>query len=394
MIMHPDEVLILCLSAYCNNDSLSVNTSEESFWHSLLELSGEQKLIPVVFDVLHDSMPPGIADRFRQTAVLQTARQTAHTAEFLQVYAQLRSAGFDPVVVKGIISRTTYSKPDLRISSDEDIYIPVSSYMQFHKTMKDLGFTTNDQPDLKNAHEERYLRNDFMIEGHWEFFPQDHDALNSLNTLSDGFWQRSQIIEVGRVPLRTLEPTDHMTFLLLHAFKHFISSGFGIRQISDIVQWSKAYEIDWTLVHGILKSVHGEYFAGALFGIGEQYFGMAFPTGWERSDYTLLLNDALSAGIYGSSTMSRKHSSTITLGAVEAGFREKRNIPLLPSLFPNRAVMETSFPWVKKSKLLLPAAWGIRILRYVKESKTDNSAAESIRIGKERTEMLKFYKIL
>ena len=392
--MHPDEVLIQCLSAYCNNDSLTVNISEESFWHTLLNLSDEQKLTPVVYDVLHNSMPPGISDLFRQTAIIQTAHQTAHTAEFLLVYAKLKSAGFDPVVVKGVISRMTYDKPDLRISSDEDIYIPVSSYLQFHETMKNLGFTTSDQPDLKNAHEERYLRNDLIIEGHWEFFPQDHDVLNSLNTLSEKFWQRSQIIEVGRVPLRTLEPTDHMTFLLLHAFKHFISSGFGIRQISDIAQWSKAYKIDWPRVHGILKSVHGEYFAGALFGIGEQYFGMSFPIGWERSDYTLLLNDALSAGIYGSSTMSRKHSSTMTLGAVESGFRGDRRISLLPSLFPNRAVMETSFPWVKKSGLLLPAAWSIRIFRYLKENRTDNSASESIRIGKERTEMLKFYKIL
>ena len=392
--MRPDKVLIQCLSAYCNNDSLTVNTSEESFWLALLDLSAEQKLIPVVYDILHNSMPPGIADQFRQTAIIQAAHQTAHSAEFLLVYAQLRNAGLDPVVVKGIISRTTYSRSDLRISSDEDLYIPVASYLQFHETMKHLGFTTSDKPDLKNAHEERYLRNDLLIEGHWEFFPQDHDALNSLNSLSAGFWERSRVIEVDRVPLRTLEPTDHMTFLLLHAFKHFISSGFGIRQICDIAQWSKTHDINWARVHEILQSVHGEYFAGALFGIGVQYFGMTFPYGWERSDYTLLLNDALSAGIYGSNTMSRKHSSTITLGAVEAGFREKRSIPLLPSLFPNRSVMEISFPWVKKSKLLLPAAWGIRILRYLKESRTDNTATESIRIGKERTGMLKFYKIL
>ena len=69
-----------------------------------MELSGEQKLIPVVYDVLHDSMPSGVADQFRQTAVIQAARQTAHTAEFLHVYSQLHAAGFEPIVVKGIIS--------------------------------------------------------------------------------------------------------------------------------------------------------------------------------------------------------------------------------------------------------------------------------------------------
>lgn len=389
-----EELFLQCIATYLNNDSLTADIADESSWHALFSLAQEQKLLPVVYEQLHDSMPASIIAQYRPLAVLQVARQTAHTAEFLQVYHELLQSGFQPLVVKGIIARTAYDKPDLRISSDEDIYVPVSSYLRFHKTMRTLGFTTSDQPDLKNAHEERYFRNDLLIEGHWEFFPQDHETLNSLNSLSDGFWKRSQIIEIDRVPLRTLEPTDHMVFLLLHAFKHFISSGFGIRQICDIAQWSKAYEIDWSRAHGILQSVHGEYFVGALFGIGEQYFGMTFPDGWERADYTLLLSDALSAGIYGASTMSRKHSSTMTLGAVESGFRGRRSIPLLSSLFPNRSVMETSFPWVQKSSLLLPAAWIIRIVRYLKESRTDNSVAESIHIGKERTEMLRFYKIL
>ena len=51
-----------------------------------------------------------------------------------------------------------------------------------------------------------------------------------------------------------------------------------------------------------------------------------------------------------------------------------------------------SFPWVKKSALLLPAAWGVRIVRYLRRGSL--SAAESIRIGNERIELLKKYGIL
>ena len=393
-VMDPRELLLICFAAYINNGSLSVNISEESIWDALMELAVEQKLLPVVFDVLHDQMPESVSGRYRSSAILQVARQTAHSAEFLEVYDRLLKEQFRPLVVKGIVVRTGYDRPDLRISADEDLYISKEDYMRFHETMQSLGFQTSAVPDMKNAHEERYLRHSFLIEGHWELFPQDHALLDSLNGLTEEFWSRAETITVEHVPLLTLEPTDHMSFLLLHAFKHFIGSGFGIRQIGDIAQWAKTHDIDWVRVRKALAPVRAELFAGAVLDIGSRYFGMSFPAGWERPDSDPLLQDALSAGVYGASTMSRKHSSTITLGAVESGYRKKRALPLRSSLFPNRAVMEMSFPWVKRTALLLPAAWAIRIGRYLRERGKDNSSLETIRIGKERTELLQYYRII
>lgn len=392
--MTTEELFLQSVAAYLNTRSLSLSQGEEIDWHALMALSQEQKLLPAVFEVLHDSMPESVVAEYRQTAILQVARQTSHTAEFMQIYEQLRRQGFEPLVVKGIIARTTYDRPDFRISSDEDLYLPREDYLQFHQTMRSMGFSSSETPDMENAHEERYLRHDFLIEGHWELFPQENDALNSLNTYTDGFWARAHWLDLEGGRLKTLEPTDHMTFLLLHAFKHFISSGFGIRQICDIVQWSKCYDIRWPDVLDCLRSVHAEAFASAVFGIGEQYFGMVFPKLFSRTDYVPLLQDILSSGIYGTSTMSRKHSSTMTLGAVESSYHHKPAVPLISALFPNRAVMEMNFPWVKNHILLLPIAWGVRIFRYVKARGSDNSASEAIRIGNERKQLLEYYKIL
>ena len=185
----------------------------------------------------------------------------------------------------------------------------------------------------------RYIKDALLIEGHWELFPQENDALNALNAYSEGFWDRACTQTVEGVEIKTLEPTDHMIFLLLHTYKHFISSGVGVRQICDVAQWSTHYELDWQRIYEAMKSMHGEYFAAALFDAGEKYFGMTFPEGWERADSTELLNDALDGGIYGSSDMSRKHSGSITLGAVESAHNEKKGVPLMNALFPNRAVM-------------------------------------------------------
>ena len=144
----------------------------------------------------------------------------------------------------------------------------------------------------------------------------------------------------------------------------------------------------------MMRIVHGECFAAAVFDAGERYFGMEYPPFFERADCTALINDALDGGIYGASDMSRKHSGSMTLEAVDASEKGKTGRPLLRTLFPNRSVMEARYPWVKKSAALLPAAWTARIAKYAVSRGTDSSAAESIRIGNERIELMKYYKII
>lgn len=368
--------------------------ADDSVDRSLLfSVAQEQKLTAVLFGKARNTFPREEQRLWRMVSLQQAALQAQQTELFLEVYQKLIDRGLFPLVVKGILCRQTYPEPDARISSDEDLYIPREQYPDFHRAMLELGFSA-EEPDYRNAHEERYYRGNLMIEGHWELFPQDNRALQALNCLQEDFWERATTQEVGGVPLRALDPTDHMTFLLLHAFKHFINSGVGIRQICDVAQWSKACEIDWDRVREAMRLARAERFAGAVFDAGEKYFGMAFPSDWPRADSTLLLEDALGGGIYGAATMSRKHSGSITLAAVEDGARANRAASVLRTVFPNRAVMEMSFPWVKKSGALLPAAWTLRIWRYLKSRGEGNSAAESLQIGAERLELLREYNIL
>ncbi|MDO4815605.1 MAG: nucleotidyltransferase family protein [Bacillota bacterium] len=387
-----NEVLLNCISAFLRGEKLTAELRDDE-WQELIDKSAQQKVTPMVYEALGNAMPDGLKKACKSTVLQIVAGQLQKTAEFLNVYKQLAETGITPLVVKGIICRSVYDKPEYRSSADEDLFIPLEQYPAFHEKMLELGFKANE-PDYKNAHEERYMRGCLLAEGHWELFPQENDALNALNAYSESFWARACTQTVEGVEMKVPEPTDHMIFLLLHTYKHFISSGVGVRQICDIAQWSKHYELDLTRIREAMKSMHGEYFAAALFDAGEKYFGMTFPEGWERADSTELLKDALDGGIYGSADMSRKHSGSITLGAVESAHKDKKGIPLMSALFPNRAIMEMSYPWVKKSGALLPVAWGARIIRYIGERGNDNTAAESMKIGSERLELLKKYRII
>ena len=387
--METSTLFLNCISAYLTGRSPALPADCD--WDALLSLSREQKLTAPVYSVVA-SRAANRAE-WRTAAMLDVTRQAQRTAAFLHLYRELAERSLQPLVVKGIFCRETFPEPDARISSDEDLYVPRADYPRFHQTMLELGFDA-EPLDMDSAHELRYFRGGLMVEGHWELFPQDNSALNALNALNTDFWRRAVTQEVCGVPMRVLEPTDHMTFLLLHLFKHFVNSGVGARQICDVSQWAKTYPIDWPRVREAMRLARAEYFAGAVFDAGERLFGMAFPPDWPRADCAALLDDAILGGVYGSASMSRKHSGSITLAAVEDAKRASRVKSILRTVFPNRMVMESSYPWVKKSAALLPAAWTLRIVNYLASRGEGNSAAESMKIGAERMELMRYYHIV
>ena len=202
-----------------------------------------------------------------------------------------------------------------------------------------------------------------------------------------------------------MHPHDHMLYLLLHAYKHLIHSGFGVRQVCDIILWAEHYgaQIDWTLLREQCRQVRAWKFARAVFRIGLNYLefdsGKAgIPTEYleDESGYRELLEDLLESGVFGGKDLSRKHSSTITLRTVESN-RNGSSYSLCQTLFPGAAAMEGQFPYVKKYPFLLPLAWCQRFVKYGGEllrSKEGNEAAESLRIGKRRTLLLKELDII
>ena len=107
-----------------------------------------------------------------------------------------------------------------------------------------------------------------------------------------------------------------------------------------------------------------------------------------------MLKDILCGGIYGSADTNRQHSATMTLNAVKS-MKTSSKFSVWQSVFPPRETMETKFPYVKKHPILLPVAWTQRIFSYVKRNKSgETKAAESLAIGKERIELLRYYGIV
>ena len=358
-------------------------------WKELMRRSVKQSLLPVVFEAVYPCLPEEVERDYRAASLEWISRQVRRTEDFLQLYRQLSACGIEPLVFKGIVCRDAYTLPDWRVSSDEDVYIPHEKYAEFHKKMLLLGFRGTD-PNFHSEHETLYVCKDLRIEGHWEFFPRENDFWNRVNALTADFAGRAEYLEIEGTKLLTLEPTDHMIFLILHAMKHFILSGVGIRQICDIVHWDRKYRINWERIRQIMSDLGGARFTAALLDAGHRLFGMPIPEGWIPADSTNLIRDALEGGVFGHSTEDRLHSSSIT-SSYGSGLNGASNF--LSTVFPPREVMEINYPWVSRSRMFLPLGWTVRLLQYAGKIGDRVSPIRSIQIGKKRMKLIDEYEI-
>ena len=195
-----------------------------------------------------------------------------------------------------------------------------------------------------------------------------------------------------------MPPHDHMLYLILHAYKHFVGCGIGLRQFCDIGLWARAYhdKIDWELLGAQCERVHAAVFAAAAFRIARECLGVDFelPERWQTDiDIEPMLHDTFEGGIYGSNDRTRLHSSTVTLNAVRSS-RHGEKSSILRSVFPAKSYMERRYAYLKKHPALLPVAWVQRIAHYAEEKRGDNSAAGSVRLAKKRIGLMKMYGIM
>lgn len=375
--------------------------TENVDWPAVFALAGQQKLLPILFEAVR-KMPAAeenvaLFAVTKQQVIGQVLNQTVRSAEFSDLYHKLRAAGLHPIVVKGQLCSRLYPQTDHRISADDDLLIPDGEFMACHEQLLANGLTTDTPVDeLATADEVSYTKkgSPLYIELHRHLFDSSEDAHDELNH----FFTDLNPVEMDG--FLAMLPHEHLLYLLLHAYKHFVRSGIGLRQFCDIGLWAREYhtEIDWQRLREQCESVHAATFAAAAFRIARDDLGIEFdlPAPWDGGiDVEPLLHDSLCGGVYGSNDLTRLHSSTVTLNAVKAS-RTGEKSSVLRTVFPKREYLERRYPYLKKRPYLLPVAWAQRIAHYAseKQSGADNSASGSIKLGKERIELMKRYGIM
>lgn len=379
-------------------------------WQAVFHLARMHHVLPLVLEAvcgLPELRGTPLLASVRQKVRQQVFLQTRKTAGFLELLRELDAAGVHPLVVKGIVCRSLYPLPDHRFSSDEDLLILPGELDACRKVFSRFGLSTTFTPGQQaDSYEIPYRQPEgvLYIELHKSLFPPESDSYGHLNHFFRDAANRSVCLEISGTTVHTLGHTDHLFYLICHALKHFLHSGFGIRQVCDILLYAQTFgpQIDWPLLVENCRRIHAQGFTAAIFRIGRVHLGFTpehCPPELDTKniDELPMLEDLLQAGIYGSANESRLHSSNITLEAMASRrqSRTARNSVLL-SLFPPAKKLESRYPWLKDRPWLLPAAWASRAGAYCRGSllREPSTAADSLKLGNQRVALLKYYDIL
>ncbi|MBR4659207.1 MAG: nucleotidyltransferase family protein [Clostridia bacterium] len=403
-MMNTYELLTDALRCAMHGERVQWDSIEGEELSSLIELSREHRVLPMLAEAAYCCAAvkthPRLYEQLISEARSQTVAQAQRTADFLLFYSFLNEKGLRPVITKGVMCRRLYPYPDQRTSVDEDLLIDPGQFRAYHGALIEFGMDLVD-PESVSDFETSYVDRvkNLYIEVHKSLFDEDSKAYGDCNAPFAGALERSIETEYEGVKLRTLSHTDHMLYLLLHSYKHLLHGGFGIRQAADICMFGSrsGKEIDWKLIRTECEKLRIERFAAAIFTIGAEQLAIDKPKAF--ADIAIgtehLLLDMLSGGLYGVEDINRAHSSTLTIEAVAADRTGRRRKGAIASLFPPRRALEGRFGYLKKHPWLLPAAWAQRTWSYLtKREHGPVSPSESLKIGRERIELLREYGII
>ena len=258
--------LLEALKAYLSGATVSWSEKiAESEWISLLHLARAQRILPMFYHAVRNcpswSLNQNLEKATRSEVLSNVMIQTTKTVDFLTLYRKLLEADLQPLVVKGIVCSTLYPHPDYRLSGDEDLVILPMQGVTCHHIFLDHGMRPVRQGhDSTNQEEAGYQKPETWLytEVHQALFPSDSQAYGELNQFFSPVFSHAIVEEIQGIPVWTLDHTHHLLYLILHAFKHFIHSGFGIRQVCDITLYANAHgsEIDWDYVLNCCLSAH------------------------------------------------------------------------------------------------------------------------------------------
>lgn len=402
-----EQQLLEALRASLRGQDAAAALRGEEAWRRLWELAAQQKVLSLAADALASRRPGDggvcLPPAVRQAAARTAAVQFRRSRRFMELYREMEAAGAQPLAVKGIVCRQLYPKPDLRISADEDLLVREGDLKAVLTVLRRAGMTP-ERPDAEQVIACRDPETGLYLELHRTLFPEQSEAYGTLNRFFCGAFEKKTELSAEGGRVFTLCPEEHLLYLILHSFKHFLHSGFGIRQVCDICLFASAYgdAVDWAALAARLREARAEVFAANLLAIGREHLGFAaYPPGVEQwlqgyasqLDCGDLLADLLSGGIYGSSTEARCHSSLITLNAVVENTSAHGARRVLRTVFPPERDLAGAYPYLARHPWLLPIAWLQRIGHYRLRNRRD-SVRESLDIGKRRVQLLKKYHVI
>lgn len=403
------EVLVEILKNYINNKTCMTLKLKDVEWDNLIREANAHNCLPLITQALierQEDIPCEVWGKMTYDSAYLGALQFQKNNELKNVLNIFNENGIESCVFKGSVLASLYPHPLLRMSGDADILIDAKDASLAHELLLSRGYEVDVASSKENV--PVYILNDFFVlELHtclWEDYKGDNIELLNQYKISSKDYQIS--FEIDGVKCNTLGYTQHFIYQLYHMIKHFIPAGVGIRHFLDLTLYVNRYcnKIDFYKVREVLEKMGYYYFACSIFRICINYLGMNEMilgnslVAMSKVDYKVM-EDVLDAGVFGTKTLYRRKTTDVVKNAFYSGEGKKKSkfATYLNVIFPPPSQLSDRYVNAKKYKILLPVAWGQRMVHhFICKMKNTNepSVFEKTKKVEERMNMLKELKLL
>lgn len=292
-----------------------------------------------------------------------------------QIYKEMDAAGLAHASLKGILTSQAYPRPEMRWMCDNDFLFgkPQSDgtveaatekdARELRRIMEHLGYETvafgtgnhdsYQKPPFLNIEPHRQLANPEV--DWWQYYANP--------------WAHTRKTPNGAETQRELLVEDAYLFHIAHMFKHYSSSGHGVRGLAD----------EWVLINAWGPKMDRDYLNIELDKLGMRDFECDLRRisesiiGNEACGQTLagnakavtqqdkqMLAYMLGSGTYG--TLSNNVNNKLAKEAAENGQKGSRARYLLHRAFPPLSHLAQGYPVLKRAPWLLPGVYAYRLI--------------------------------
>lgn len=313
-----------------------------------------------------------VLNEWRQKILKENLIQIQNINSIAKLIEGLDQQGIEIILLKGLVLRNFYPRPEYRTMCDADILIKPEDYLVVKNYLIKNGCKCyeNNHP----IHAGFMCSNQLYIEVHWKLI-NDAYLNESIKNFEKDIWKRAIEFNICGVKCKTLCNEDFLMHMCFHMAVHAKYKGFGLRQLYDMAVFIKNKNIDWTSfdnkisLYGISKFIKG------IFELLNKIFDIDIQENILTSEFVneqeiqLLLTNIFAAGVHGE---KEEIDGFKQLCWIEANQQYvSTNIKkLFRFIFPTRSLLSHRYKYAKENSLLLPIAWihhairGIFIRKY------------------------------
>lgn len=334
-------------------------------WAALFAESKAQAVAPMVFSAVSQHCTDAeVFQQWKSVTMRSLQKNRSIQLRHGDLHRLLTDAGIPYCIIKGCASARDYPDPLLRAMGDVDFLVPDSHWEQAKDLLIKDGFAASGE---EHPFHLAFHKATFYLEMHHEPFGLTGEGAAALLDVVPELMENSKLVQCDGVSFRMPDRFGHGIVLLLHAYRHLIDTGVGVRHLCDwavFVSGFSGEEFVRTFRErfqalGIWK------LAQAFSATAHRYLGIPYQD-WmgdaDGEECQMLMLDIFNGGNFGrgDGERSTQNRSLYVQGKelAEGG----KTVHLLRSL--NQTAIER-YPKLMKVRILRPFGWIILGVRYV-----------------------------